>query len=75
MTVSLTVHFNNKYQLRSVIVSTMEKVVIFGSTGMTGICAVEAAVKKGFVFTIYFTYVFSNVFFRFEREGFREGSL
>nr|XP_023023249.1 flavin reductase (NADPH) [Leptinotarsa decemlineata] len=25
----------------------MEKVVIFGSTGMTGICAVEAAVKKG----------------------------
>ncbi|RZC37520.1 flavin reductase (NADPH), partial [Asbolus verrucosus] len=25
----------------------MEKVVIFGSTGMTGLCAVEAAVKKG----------------------------
>lgn len=25
----------------------MEKVVVFGSTGMTGICAVEAAVKKG----------------------------
>ncbi|EFA07011.1 flavin reductase (NADPH) [Tribolium castaneum] len=25
----------------------MNKVVIFGSTGMTGLCAVEAAVKKG----------------------------
>lgn len=25
----------------------MDKVVIFGSTGMTGICAVEAAVQKG----------------------------
>ncbi|XP_075982614.1 flavin reductase (NADPH) [Anticarsia gemmatalis] len=25
----------------------MKKVVIFGSTGMTGLCAVEAAVKKG----------------------------
>ncbi|KAF2897758.1 hypothetical protein ILUMI_08421 [Ignelater luminosus] len=25
----------------------MEKVVIFGSTGMTGVCAVEAAVQKG----------------------------
>ncbi|KAJ8972885.1 hypothetical protein NQ317_015790 [Molorchus minor] len=25
----------------------MDRVVIFGSTGMTGICAVEAAVKKG----------------------------
>ncbi|KAG5872552.1 hypothetical protein JTB14_033971 [Gonioctena quinquepunctata] len=25
----------------------MEKIVIFGSTGMTGICAVEAAVQKG----------------------------
>lgn len=25
----------------------MEKIVIFGSSGMTGICAVEAAVKKG----------------------------
>ncbi|KAJ3659593.1 hypothetical protein Zmor_011276 [Zophobas morio] len=25
----------------------MEKVVIFGSTGMTGLCAVEAALKKG----------------------------
>ncbi|GBP78952.1 Flavin reductase [Eumeta japonica] len=26
----------------------MEKIVIFGATGMTGLCAVEAAVKKGF---------------------------
>ncbi|KPI92097.1 Flavin reductase [Papilio xuthus] len=26
----------------------MKKIVIFGSTGMTGLCAVEAAVKKGF---------------------------
>lgn len=25
----------------------MKKIVIFGSTGMTGLCAVEAAVKKG----------------------------
>lgn len=25
----------------------MKKVVVFGSTGMTGICAVEAALKKG----------------------------
>lgn len=25
----------------------MERVVIFGSTGMTGICTVEAAVNKG----------------------------
>lgn len=25
----------------------MEKIVIFGSTGMTGLCAVDAAIKKG----------------------------
>ncbi|CAK1583957.1 unnamed protein product [Parnassius mnemosyne] len=25
----------------------MKKIVIFGSTGMTGLCAIEAALKKG----------------------------
>lgn len=29
------------------IVIEMEKIVVFGSTGMTGVCAVEAAVNKG----------------------------
>lgn len=28
----------------------MERIVIFGSSGMTGVCAVEAAVKKGLLF-------------------------
>lgn len=32
------------------------KIVIFGSTGMTGLCAVEAAVKKG-IYNIFVTYI------------------
>lgn len=36
-----------------IFVLEMKKIVIFGSTGMTGVCALEAAVKKGAYFWYY----------------------
>jgi hypothetical protein len=41
----------------------MEKIVIFGSTGMTGLCAVEAAIKKGILLQ-EFVYKINNQFLK-----------
>lgn len=41
----------------------MEKIVIFGSTGMTGICAVEAAVKKGLYEGLFKKYFNIQIYF------------
>lgn len=37
-----------KTRKKTFFLSAMKKVVIYGSTGMTGLCATEAAVKKGY---------------------------
>jgi hypothetical protein len=41
----------------------MEKIVIFGSTGMTGLCAVDAAIKKGILLQ-KFVYKINNQFLK-----------